>query len=75
MSCKAGALLANPAVPTEDRDLLATWMDTGRDHRGRPTSAQTMVLALAAEGHHLGSTTVKDHRARRCVCYREAVTA
>lgn len=74
--CKAGKLLGSTHTMAQpDRALLRAWMDTGKDHAGRTVAAQTMAQALAAEGHDAGATTLKDHRGRRCVCFREDVTA
>lgn len=76
MRCKAGRLLGEVHVmPQPDRALLRVWADTGRDSHGRVVSAEHMATALNVEGHPVGPTTLKDHRGRRCRCFREAVTA
>jgi hypothetical protein len=67
--CKLGAALG--VLPQLDRALLSGWLDTGLDANGRAVSATTMARALTAEGYDVGATTVKDHRGRRCSCYRE----
>ena len=53
-----------------DRATLRAWLDTGRDAHGRAVSAVVMAQALTAEGHPVSATAVKDHRGRRCGCFR-----
>lgn len=72
MACKVGRLLGNThALPALDRALVRGWLDTGHDAHGRKVSADAMAAALTAEGHRVGPTTLKAHRARSCVCWRE----
>ena len=67
-ACKVGAL----TLPALDAALFAGWLDTGLDAGGYRVSADRMAQALTAEGHTVGPTALKDHRGRRCVCYRKA---
>lgn len=72
--CKAGQLLGRPdLLPQPDRALFRSWVDTGLDPKGREVSAVAMANALCAEGHPVGPTTLKDHRGKRCVCWRPEV--
>ena len=68
-ACKVGALAE--ALPFEDLAVLTGWLDTGTDATGRRVPATTMAAALTAEGHTVSPTAIKDHRGRRCVCYRK----
>lgn len=71
-ACKVGRLVGSTHTLNQlDRALLRGILDTGRDPMGREVSATVLSQALTAEGHRVGPTTVKDHRARRCVCFRE----
>lgn len=66
MKCKAGTLpLVGP-----DADLFTGWCLDGSDTTGRRVSAVLLSAALAAEGHVVSPTALKDHRGGRCVCYR-----
>lgn len=67
-ACKVGQVAG--ALPALDRALLDGWLTTGTDANGRRVSAAVMAQALTAEGHQVGPTAVKDHRGRRCSCYR-----
>ena len=69
MICKVGAAFV--ALPIADGALLDAWCRTGLMD-GEAVTAGVMAAALTAEGHPVGSTTVKDHRARRCVCFRSS---
>lgn len=74
-ACKVGRLVGSThALNQPDRATLRAWLDSGRDGRGRVVSAVAMANALCAEGHPVGPTTLKDHRGKRCVCFREDVT-
>lgn len=73
-ACKAGKLLAY-GLDQLDRALFRAWLDTGEDGLGRPVSADVMAQAFTADGHGIGPTTLKDHRGRRCCCYRDEVPA
>lgn len=67
--CKVGQALQPDALPAEDRQLLAAWCGTGMVD-GDPVPATIMAAALTDNGHPVGTTTVKDHRGKRCACYR-----
>ena len=69
--CKLGVILTE-RLNTIDRALLRAWIDTGHDGQGRSVSAAVMAAALTADGHKVGPTTLKDHRGRRCACWRAA---
>jgi hypothetical protein len=70
-TCKLGRLLGSThKLNALDRALLRGWLDNGRDSRGRRVGADALSLALAAEGHDVGQTTLKAHRRGACVCYR-----
>ena len=74
-ACKVGRLVGSThALNQPDRAILRAWLDTGQ-YEGRRVSAALMAQALTAEGHPVGPTAVKDHRGKRCVCFREDVTA
>lgn len=74
MACKLGKLIGNTHdLPVTDRALVRGWLDTGRDTHGRTVSAELLSTALTREGHRIGPTTCKDHRGRRCACFREDV--
>jgi hypothetical protein len=74
-ACKVGRLIGNTHTLTRgDRATLRAWLDTRRDGKGRQVSADVMAQALTADGHGVGPTTLKDHRGRRCVCWRERTT-
>jgi len=66
-ACKVG--VARIELPKVDGDLLADWTVDGLVD-GEPVPATIMATALTENGHPVGVTTVKDHRAKRCVCYR-----
>lgn len=69
--CKVGVLEAYQALPGDDRVTLVDWTaDELRDQHGRRVSATVMSKALAAVGHQVGTTALKDHRAGRCCCWR-----
>ena len=71
-ACKVGRLVGDThTLSAPDRALLRQWLDTGRDTHGRTVPATAMAAALTAEGHAVGATAVKDHRGRRCCCFRE----
>jgi hypothetical protein len=57
--CKLGHLLAT--------DPEAAGLNVG--------TAGTVAIALSERGHAIGPTTVKDHRGKRCACYRPTVDA
>lgn len=65
MLCKVGALLLepDPNLPPEDQGYLATVL---ADPELVPATALSEALRL--EGHPVGPTTIKDHRAGRCSC-------
>lgn len=72
MACKLGSLIGNThTLPQPDRALVRQWLDSGLDGRGRRVSAAFMATALSREGHPVGETTCKDHKAQRCACFRE----
>lgn len=68
--CKVGRAHTE-GLPAEDQAVLGVWVDTGLVD-GQPVPATVMAAALTANGHPVGVTTVKDHRGRRCVCFRQA---
>lgn len=65
-SCTAGRLAVE--LPGEDGRLLALLLAGNPDMRGRHVPATTLARAMHAEGHRVSATTIKDHRAGRCVC-------
>lgn len=65
-SCTAGRLAAE--LPGEDGRLLALLLAGNPDQRGRHVSAQALANAMCQLGHRVGPTTIKDHRAGRCIC-------
>lgn len=66
--CKAGALA--DTVQGADGVLLVQLLADGTDERDRTVPAGALAAALTAMGHGVSATTVKDHRAGRCVCAR-----
>lgn len=66
MACKVSRLTLDDA----DTQVLDRWMRDGRDVRDRRVSAERMHEALLMEGHNVSPTTLKDHRAGRCACWR-----
>ena len=66
MACKVAKLQLDQA----DTQLLDRWCRDGRDTRDRRVSADKLAEALRADGHSVGPTTLKDHRAGRCACWR-----
>lgn len=64
--CKVAKLQLDPA----DTKLLDGWCANGQDTLGRRISAVTLANALCNEGHPVGPTTLKDHRAGRCACWK-----
>lgn len=76
MACKLGGLMGSRLVTKADRDLLVHWSETGTDVKGRTVSAEVMAVAIAKGCPvPVGPTTLKDHRAGRCACYREKASA
>lgn len=76
MACKAGTLVGSThRLERVDRAVLRGWLDTGCDAHGRTVSAETMAAALSQHGHRIGPTTLKDHRGRRCACWRDREVA
>jgi hypothetical protein len=74
-TCKVGKLLGRSRLlGRADRALLRAWCDTGTAD-GRKVPATTMAAALTRNGHQVSATTLKDHRGRRCACWREDVDA
>lgn len=67
--CKVGRL--HPTLSTPDQALLSGWLTDGRDARERRVPAETLSAALRADGHDVGPTTLKDHRAGRCACHKD----
>ena len=62
--CKVGALLEQGTLRPGDRRYLA-------DQLANPAvPATALARALTLEGHPVGQSTVKDHRADRCACAR-----
>lgn len=69
-ACKLGQTLGGSRITKSDRAVLRGWLDTGCDPHGRRVSADVLAVALHRAGHQLGTTTLKDHKGRRCVCFR-----
>lgn len=66
-ACKVARLHLDPA----DTQVLDRWCENGTDTRDRRVSAYTLAAALRADGHDIGATTLKDHRAGRCACWKD----
>lgn len=66
MACKVAKLQLDQA----DTQLLDGWCEHGQDTQGRRVSADKLSAALRADGHDVGPTTLKDHRAGRCACWK-----
>lgn len=67
-ACKAALVLA--ALPSGDQETLTAWLTKGTDDFGRPFGASVMSGALSTIGFPVGATTLKEHRAGTCACYR-----
>ena len=66
MACKVAGLSLDDA----DGQVLDRWMRDGRDAQDRRVSAEKLSEALRLDGHSVSPTTLKDHRAGRCACWR-----
>lgn len=69
--CKVGALLEpdSPLDPDDLGSLDAALADADT------VPATVLARALTLEGQPASATTVKDHRGKRCACYREKAAA
>ena len=72
MACKLGKLLGSTHhMKAADRALLRRWLDDGQDGKGRRVPADKLALALQADGHSVGQSTLKAHRRGACACFTE----
>lgn len=70
--CKVGSYLES--LPPEDADDLKQALITKLGDKYVASGAR-ISLAMSRLGHDLGATTIGEHRARLCRCYRKAAAS